>query len=314
MRRRPLRVSSINRAMAFSWRAPTPEPGGGAKLTTKSIGYQTNCGLEALQPGTQLDLQAPGAARLLEHSHVGLGDGGRVEQAIGLSGIARPTTLGVAYPAVNDEVGHMNALRLQLTRHRLGQSAQGELAHREGCGLGVALDAGRGAGEENRPLTLPQHALGRRLRHQKAAKSRDLDRPLHLAWIEIQEGAAGTIAGIVEHEVEPLEAVVQVLEQGRDGIEIGGIDFGPVPADLLCQAREFCGVACGKGHAVAIGVKGTGERGTDAGAGADDESDLGHLGSFEVGGVLMLADPSPALDPKPQGAARVPQARGWALL
>jgi hypothetical protein len=107
-------------------------------------------------------------------------------------------------------VSHVNALRLQLAGQRLGQSTQRELAHGEGRGLGVALDAGRGPGEENRTLHLREHALGRCLRHQEAAKGRDLDCPLHLGGVEIHDGPARPVAGVIEYDVEAPET------DGRD--------------------------------------------------------------------------------------------------
>ena len=77
--------------------------------------------------------------------------------------------------AVDDDMRHVDALRLQLARHALREPAQRELAHRERRRLRIALDAGGGAGEQDRAVLAGQHACGRLLRHQKAAKGRNRD-------------------------------------------------------------------------------------------------------------------------------------------
>ena len=86
----------------------------------------------------------------------------------GLSGgSVRP---GLRMRAVDDEVGDVDALRRQLARHALRQPAQRELAHRERRRLRIALDARRGAGEQDRAVPARQHAPDRLLRDQEAAE------------------------------------------------------------------------------------------------------------------------------------------------
>ena len=72
----------------------------------------------------------------------------------------------------------MDALRRQLAGDALRQPAQRELRHRERGGELVALDAGRGAGEQDRPPTARQHPPRRLLRHQESAERADLQRLL----------------------------------------------------------------------------------------------------------------------------------------
>ena len=135
---------------------PGAVPGGRVVDLQDGLSAEELRGSELLHPRPQLDLQAPGAARLGEHGHVGLGDGVGVEQAVGGAGVAGAAALGVPDAAVDDEMRDVDALPLQLARHRLGEAAQRELAHGEGRRLGIALHAGRGAGEEDRAPALRQ--------------------------------------------------------------------------------------------------------------------------------------------------------------
>src|SRR5260370_23931406 len=63
--------------------------------------------------------------------------------------------------AVDDEMCDVNVLRCKLARHALRQAAQAELAHREGCGVNIALYARRSAGEEDRAVPPRQHRFRR---------------------------------------------------------------------------------------------------------------------------------------------------------
>src|SRR5262245_16625076 len=77
--------------------------------------------------------------------------------------------------AVDDEMRDVNVLWSQFPRHALREPAQRELAHGEGRRLRVALHARRSAGEEDGAGAALEHALRRRLRHQKAGVGRDLE-------------------------------------------------------------------------------------------------------------------------------------------
>src|SRR5580700_4866605 len=86
-------------------------------------------GSELLHPGAQLDLPRPGAARLVRHLPVGLGDGVGIEETVRV--VVRILPAGTADPAVDYEMRDMHPLRRQLARHAGRQPAQRELAHRE---------------------------------------------------------------------------------------------------------------------------------------------------------------------------------------
>ena len=196
---------------------------------------------ELLHPRPQLDLQAPGAARLLEHRHVGLGDGIRIEQAVGRGRVAGPAALGIPHPAVDHEMRDVDALGLQLARHRLRQPAQRELAHGERRRLGIALHAGRGAGEEDRAarrgFTMRRAAS---CPTRKPAEGRHLERLCHLFRIEIQERPARAIAGVVEHHVEVAERAVHLGEQLRHALGLRRIRLDGERVGLLRERRRAC--------------------------------------------------------------------------
>src|SRR6188472_1738254 len=105
---------------------------------------------ELLDPGPHFHFPGPCAARLLQHVPVAQGNG------IGIQHRVRPigglAARGAANAAVDDEMRDMNALRRQFARHALRQPAQRELAHREGIGLRIALDAGGRPGEQDRAM------------------------------------------------------------------------------------------------------------------------------------------------------------------
>src|SRR5260370_41569849 len=121
--------------------AKTPASEGGSSFGSRS---------ECLDPGPQLDLQGPGATRLAQHFEIGLGDRVGVERAV--RAVVRVGAPGAAHPAIDDEMGDVDAFGAELPSGALGEAAQGELAHREGGGMGGALDAGAGAGEEDGAL------------------------------------------------------------------------------------------------------------------------------------------------------------------
>src|SRR5262244_2136708 len=105
---------------------------------------------ELLHPGAELDLPGPGAARLAVNMEVGFGDGVGIEVVVGAAA-------GRADGAIDDEMRDVDVLGRELARHALGQPAKRKLAHREGRRIGVALDAGRGAGEEDAAAAGGQH-------------------------------------------------------------------------------------------------------------------------------------------------------------
>src|SRR5215831_9226252 len=123
--------------MRASWQsqATTPTLFRPSRFICKSAGIVTlsvivrsfrsdaaRAGSELLHPRPQLDLPRPGAAGLMDQVHVALGDGVRVEQAVGMvCGLGAARTLDAA---VDHDVSDVDALRRKLARHALGEAAQ----------------------------------------------------------------------------------------------------------------------------------------------------------------------------------------------
>ncbi len=167
--------------------------------------------LELLHPRPQFHLPGPGAARLAQYVPVTQGNRIGVEHRV--RPVGRLSARRAADAAVDDEVRDMDALRRQFARHALRQPAQRELAHGERRRLGVALDAGRGAGEQDGAVPVRQHALDRLLRHQEAAEGADRDGLRHIGSRKFHEGAARPAAGIVDHHVGCADVALDRFEQ-----------------------------------------------------------------------------------------------------
>src|ERR1700739_2748619 len=152
-----------------------------------------------LDPRPQFQFPGPGAARLLQDIPVAQ------RNRIGIEHRVRPVRrLGsrcAAAGALDHEMGDMDALRRQFAGERLRKAPQAELAHCEGGGLGIALHAGGGTGEQHCAMLVGQHPLRRLLRHQKAAERADHDGLRDLRRYEVEKGTAGTRARIVDDKV-----------------------------------------------------------------------------------------------------------------
>ena len=95
----------------------------------------------------------------------------------------------------------VDGLRRELARHALRHPAQRELAHREGCGLGIAFDAGRSAGEKDRAGAFSEHTLHRALSDEEGTEGAYHQRPMDFVRIERREGTSGAGAGVIDHDV-----------------------------------------------------------------------------------------------------------------
>src|SRR5258708_15827363 len=152
--------------------------------------------LKRLDPGPQLDLPGPGAARLAVQREIGLGDRVRVEEPVRAAFVgARVAFLGDA--AIDNDVAYMDILRLQFASEALREAAQGKFAHRERRRIWIALDRGAGPGEEDRAVALLRHAPRRLLGDEKPTERGDLDRLLDRRRIEVDDWSAGPAAGVV---------------------------------------------------------------------------------------------------------------------
>src|SRR5512143_2667437 len=198
---------------AAPWATLPSDPSGGKRRRANCLAFKPFS--EALDPGAKLHLPGPGAARLAMDMEIGIGDGVRIESRLAVRILPDA--------AIDDEMGDMDVLGRQLARHALCQPPQRELAHREGRRLGVALHAGRSAGEEDAAMALLQHAPGGGLRHEEAAIGGDHDRLLDLHRIQLDEGAPGAPARIVDDQIDPAQFLVDRVEQGRDILAPAGI-------------------------------------------------------------------------------------------
>src|SRR6266852_3657490 len=106
---------------------------------TRAVPFEGLLISEILDPGPQLDLKRPGAARLAQGFEIGLGDPVGVERAV--RPLVRVRAPCAAHPAIDHEMGDVDAFGAELARRALRETPQRELAHREGRRERVALDA-----------------------------------------------------------------------------------------------------------------------------------------------------------------------------
>ena len=132
-------------------------------------------------------------------------------------------------------MGHVNALRLEFAGHALREPAQGELAHREGRRLRIALHARGRSGEEDHAFAFRQHPAGSLLRHQEAAECRHRQCLFDLRGNEFGEGPAGPIARVVDDGVRVAERCGYIGIEPRDRIGFGGVTGKGLRAGLLCK-------------------------------------------------------------------------------
>ena len=103
--------------------------------------------------------------------------------------------------AVNDNMGDMDTLWRQLTRHALGQATQRKLAHRKRGRLRVPLDPGRGTREEHGTVPGRQHPAHGLLGDAKSSDCRHVNRTRDSVGINLNESASNTLAGVVNNNV-----------------------------------------------------------------------------------------------------------------
>src|SRR4051812_28761041 len=244
----------------------------GPALTGASRNDRVAAMSEILHPRPQLHLPAPGAARLLQHAPIAGGDGVGVEHRI--RSVRRVLTGGAPDATIDHEMRDVNALRRQLARHALRKAAQRELAHRERRRLRVALDAGRGAGEQDRAMLVRQHALRRLLCHQEAPESGHRHRLSNFCRHEIDEFSAGPAARVVDHEIGRADFALDQAEQSLDLFRIGGVTGIGASAGLVAERAELLDLARSQRDANVLAGEQPRQRGAEALAGADDQGNL----------------------------------------
>jgi hypothetical protein len=216
------------------------------------------------------------AAVLAVDVEIGLGDGVGLQEAVvaacGASGIAL-----LLDAAVDDEMGDVDVLRREFPGHALGEATQPELAHGEGCGERIALDAGRGAGEEDRAVAALQHQLRRCLAHQEAAVAGHHQGLLDLDGIELDEGATHAIARVVDDDIGHAEVAHDRGDAGTRVLAAAGIAGVGPRRGLFGQRRDLAGIAGGERHRHAFLGEEPRQGGAEATAGTYDEGGLAHV-------------------------------------
>src|SRR5437667_2714733 len=139
--------------------------------------------LERLHPRPELHFPCPGTAVLTMDVEVGLGDRIGLQEAVSAALIRARIAL-LLDAAVYYEMRDVDVLGLQLTRHALSETAQAEFPHGERRRLGVALDAGGGAREQDRAVAVAQHLPRRGLAREESAVAGHHERLLDLDRIE----------------------------------------------------------------------------------------------------------------------------------
>src|SRR5450432_650471 len=236
--------------------------------------------LPLLAEGTYLQLERPGAARLLVELPVGFRDRRRRHQEIGVIEGIRSQSLDppLTHPfgvdaGVDDEMGNMDVLRAEFARGRLGDGPQAKLGAGEGRIAGSAAQARGRAGEEDIALAPGQHQARGFAAGEKAGIAGHLpDLPEHaLRGIENREVDVG--ADVENADLER-RMLVGVSEEGDDflllaRIERARVDFSPRGLDLLDQRFELGAVAAPGEHREPFRSKFLGDFGADVIPGAD---------------------------------------------
>jgi len=146
----------------------------------------------------------------------------------------------------------MDALRRQLARHALSEAAQCKFAHRKRCRQRIALDACRGAGEEDRAAPLRKHSRRRLSRHEKPAIGADHDGSLDLGRHQLGHRTAGSGTGIVDDHIRRAGRRLHRREHLRHLAEVGCVASERLRAGLGAEGAEFFRVARRKRHPQAL--------------------------------------------------------------
>ena len=163
-----------------------------------------------------------------------------------------------------------------------------------------------------------QHALGRLLRHQKAAEGADDERLLDLGRIEFDERTAGAIARVVDDDIGRAERAFDIGEELCDVGVLGRIAGKGFAADLFGKRREIVGAARRQRHLHARFRESARHRGGKPAADPDNERrsirQLGHAALHfrpKVPGADMSGQYAPASSTRNVLCVSVNQRRRW---
>src|SRR5262249_37901764 len=209
---------------------------------------------ELLDIGPEIQLERPHARRLQVQLIVRLRDRVGIEHCI-RAALGYAAALAVALDlAVDDDVGYVDALRLEFARHALRERAQPEFAAGKVVEIRAPAQAGGRAGEEDRAaVAAPAHPREHRFHgfapDQKSAEAGVLPAALEFFRRCLQYAFADECAGIVDDEPrraelapglgeEPLhrELVDRIAADG-DGTVRDTAVFGSQRLDALALAH-----------------------------------------------------------------------------
>src|SRR5579871_252128 len=224
---------------------------------------------EFLHPWPQFQLPGPGTTRLLQY--IPIAQRNRIGIKKRIRPVGRIRAGGAADTTIDHKVADVNALRGHFAREALRKPAERKLAHRERCRLWIALDAGRGAGEQDRAMLIGQHALERLLRHQEAAEGAGHDRLRDVGRRELDKSAARPRAGVIDDDVGCTDLALDHAEQAFDLIRVGGIAGKGSGTSLTAKRAELFNFSCGKRNRDLFAGEQPRQRRAQALANADNE-------------------------------------------
>jgi hypothetical protein len=165
------------------------------------------------------------------------GDGIGIKHGVRL--IGRFATPRIANPAVDNEMGDMNALGRKFPRHALRQSPESELAHREGCRLRITLDARGGFCEQDGTAAPRQHALCRLLGNAEAAKTIRDQGTLDLRNIKVDKRTTRSGTRVEDYDVQRGGFLIEPLEEGGNLACVGDVASEGLCPRFGAEVRKF---------------------------------------------------------------------------
>ena len=193
--------------------------------------------------------------------------------------------------AVDHHVGHVQALRPELARHRLRQRAQRGLASGKGGEAGAAAQAGGGPGEQQRAAPARQHHAGGLATDQEARQRAHLPDLEVLLRRRLQDGEAHVAADVEHHRLHRSHVGLDAVEEGADlllapRVQAEGAGTAAVGDDAVHQRLQRRGGAPRDADLVALAREAAGDRRTGGVAGADHAAHAGFLTGVVHGGRL----------------------------
>src|ERR1700741_2579182 len=169
----------------------------------------------ALPVRPQLRQKRPCRARLMREMPGFVRNRGRLYEEIvrlALEALAGPREVD---HGIDHEIGHVNALRADLTGDRFGENALRGLGRREAGEVGLAAYSRGVAGADQRA------AIAEHLRRSPACEMQkrhhvDLEVALQDVGRDIQEGAEGAADGIVDHDLRWAGAGENSIQSGQE--------------------------------------------------------------------------------------------------